>query len=303
MRYSKEFKIGLFVVVVLTASFFLINYLRGKDIFNNEIEVSARYGDLEGLVASAPVYIKGYKAGSVSDVSYDSETGDFLVTCSVMKEFMIPEDSRMTIYGVDIMGGKGIRIDLGHSDIAVEDGGYLLPSSEPSLLDGLASGIGPLLEKVTVTLDSLSVTVSGVNRLLDSENQESLSGTLAHLESTMRNVERLSSKIGGRSDELDDFIVNLSALSRNLGSVVSKIDTTMTDVSSVISSVAPTTVTELLDSLQELLMNINDPDGTLSKLLTTDSIYNSVDDLLNDIDSLVSKIQENPKKYLKISVF
>lgn len=303
MRYSKEFKIGLFVVVVLTASFFLINYLRGKDIFNNEIEVSARYGDLEGLVASAPVYIKGYKAGSVSDVSYDSETGDFVVTCSVMKEFMIPEDSRMTIYGVDIMGGKGIRIDLGHSDIAVEDGGYLLPSSEPSLLDGLASGIGPLLEKVTVTLDSLSVTVSGVNRLFDSENQESLSGTLAHLESTMRNVEMLSSKIGGRSDELDDFIVNLSALSRNLGSVVSKIDTTMTDVSSVISSVDPTAVTELLDSLQELLKNINDPDGTLSKILTTDSIYNSVDALLKDIDSLVSKIQENPKKYLRISVF
>ena len=38
MKISKEFKIGLFVVTVLTASFFLINYLRGKDIFNKEIE-------------------------------------------------------------------------------------------------------------------------------------------------------------------------------------------------------------------------------------------------------------------------
>ena len=77
MRYSKEFKIGFFVVTVLVASFFLINYLRGEDIFNREIEVSSRYSEVDGLVASAPVYIKGYKAGKVSEVIYDSETDDF----------------------------------------------------------------------------------------------------------------------------------------------------------------------------------------------------------------------------------
>ena len=57
MKLSKEFKIGLFVIVVITVSFFLINYLRGKDIFDKEIEISARYSDVEGLVSSAPVYL------------------------------------------------------------------------------------------------------------------------------------------------------------------------------------------------------------------------------------------------------
>ena len=63
MRFTKELKIGVFVVVVLTASFFLINYLRGEDIFNREIELVSTYDNVEGLVASAPVFIKGYKAG------------------------------------------------------------------------------------------------------------------------------------------------------------------------------------------------------------------------------------------------
>ena len=36
MKYAKELKIGLFVVVVMVASFFLINYLRGGDILNRE---------------------------------------------------------------------------------------------------------------------------------------------------------------------------------------------------------------------------------------------------------------------------
>ena len=56
-------------------------------------------------------------------------------------------------------------------------------------------------------------------------------------------------------------------------------------------------------SLNELLDNINDPDGTVGKLLNDGSVYNSVDSLLNDVDALVKKIQENPKKYIKISIF
>ena len=58
MKISREFKIGFFAIAVLVVSFFLINYLRGEDIFNKEIEVSARFGKVEGLVPSAPVFIK-----------------------------------------------------------------------------------------------------------------------------------------------------------------------------------------------------------------------------------------------------
>ncbi len=72
MKISKELKIGVFVVAVLIGAFFVINYLRGKDILDREMELVSRYDNVEGLVASAPVYIKGYKAGKVSSVSYDS---------------------------------------------------------------------------------------------------------------------------------------------------------------------------------------------------------------------------------------
>ena len=33
---KKELKIGIFVISVLVVSFFVINYLRGEDIFNRE---------------------------------------------------------------------------------------------------------------------------------------------------------------------------------------------------------------------------------------------------------------------------
>lgn len=303
MKVSKEFKIGLFAISVLIVSFFMINYLRGKDIFNKEIELVARYDDVEGLVSSAPVFIKGYKAGKVSEVVYDAETDDFKVTCSVMKDFRIPTDSKMLIYGVDIMGGKGIRIDLGTSSEYVEDGATLSSSSEPALLDGLASGIGPLVEKVGNTLDSLNVTVASVNRMLSEQNQANISATLAHLEATMSDVRAIAASVGGRSDELDSFMMNLEILSSKLVGAVDKADTALTSVSSVIGKIDESDIKGLVSSFKELLENINDPDGTVGKLLVDGSVYDSVDSLLNDVDSLVKKIEENPKKYIKISVF
>lgn len=303
MKLSKEFKIGFFAVTVIVASFFIINYLRGEDIFNREIEITSRYQNVEGLVPSAPVYIKGYKAGKVSEVNYDAVNGDFEVVCSVMKEFAIPEDSRMTIYSVDIMGGKGVRIDLGSSDSYIVDGGALAPSFEAGLMDGLEAGIAPLLEKVTSAMDSLAVTVSGVNKLLADGNQAHFANTLAHLERTMSDLSSVAASVGGKSQELESFIVNMESLSGKFSNIADKADSTMTSVTSIASSISGSDLEAVISSFKDLLENMNDPDGTIGKLFVDNSVYDSVDALLSDVDSLVRKIQENPKKYIRISVF
>lgn len=303
MNMSKEFKIGIFAVTILIVSFFMINYLRGKDIFDKEMELSAKYENVEGLVPSAPVFIKGYKAGKVTEVVYRRESDDFLVTCSVLKDFRIPKDSKMLIYGVDIMGGKGIRIDIGSSDDDAEDGDILASSSEPALLDGLASSVTPLLSKVGNTLDSLNVTVAGVNRMLSDQNQANIARTLAHLERTISDFSKIAAMIEGRSMEIDTFISDLASLSSKIGSMVENADTAISGISSKLSSVDEDDLRGVVTSFKELLENINDPDGSIGKLLVDGSVYDSVDALLSDVDSLVKKIQENPKKYIKISVF
>ena len=303
MKHTKEVKIGAFVLSVLVISFFVINYLRGKDIFNREMEICSVYENVEGLVASAPVYIKGYKAGKVVEVDYQPESDDFKVICSVLKDFRIPEDSRMTIYAVDIMGGKGIRLDLGTSSVLVEDGDMLAPSYEAGLMDGLAAGIAPLMEKVGNTLDSLNVTVAGVNKMLGEANQAHITRTLAHLETTMADVKGIARTINGKSSELEALVSNLSTLSAKLGTIADKADDVMGGVSSVVTTLDESDLAGVITSLKALLENINDPDGTVGKLLVDGSVYDSVDELLNDIDTLVKKIEENPKKYLKISVF
>ena len=274
MKYSKELKIGVFVIIVSIVSFFLINYLRGEDIFNSEIEVISEYENLEGLVASSPVFIKGYKAGKVSEVIYNPETGSFNVVCSVRKEFMIPRDSRMIIHAMDIMGTKAVKIDLGNSDEPVEDGGYLEPAVEYGLMDQLSGEIAPLLSKVSCTLDSLGVTVSGVNRVLSEKNTASISRIIAHLEATMQDVKNLASSIEGRSSELETFIANLADLSAEFNVIAQKVDTTVSGVNDMVNTLNESDIDGVVTSLKTLLENMNDPDGSIGKLLTEDGVYN-----------------------------
>ena len=303
MKHAKELKIGIFVIVILTASFFLINYLRGEDIFNNEYEVVGVYGNVEGLVASAPVYVKGYKAGKVSEVNYLTADGKFEVVCSIANEFQFPEDSKMTIYAVDIMGSRGVRIDFGESEQVAQDGARLDAVYEQGLLDGLGASIQPLIAKVENTLDSLSLMVSGVNSMLTEANVKHVSRTLANLERTMANVNGITRTIRGKSAELETFVENLAAFSGKLEGIAAKVDTTVAGVTGVVDQLNESDIKGLVTSFKSLVENINDPDGTLNKLMKDDSVYNSVDSLLNDVNILVKKIQENPKKYLKISVF
>lgn len=301
--HKKELKIGIFVVSVLVVSFFLINYLRGEDIFDREIELVSRYDDVEGLVASAPVYIKGFKAGKVTEVTYDPSTDYFKVVCSVQKDFRIPSDSRMTIYSVDIMGGKGIRIDLGTDSMLVSDRSFLEPSFAAGLMDGLEDSLGPLLAKVGNTLDSLNVTVANVNRMLSDENIDAISGTISHLERTMAEVRGIAAAVNGKSAELDVFVDNLASLSEKLGGIADTADSALVKVDDIISAVNSEDIAGVVTSFKALLENLNDPDGTIGKLFVDNSMYDSLDSLLNDIDSLIRKIEENPKKYIRISIF
>ena len=242
-------------------------------------------------------------SGKVAEVNYLTETGRFEVICSIANEFQFPEDSKMIIYAVDIMGTRGVRIDFGESESYAQDGATLTSEYEQGLLDGLGASIQPLLAKVGNTLDSLSNVVSGVNSMLSEDNMKHISRTIANLDRTMSNVSGIAKTINGKSSELDAFVDNLSTFSGKLEGIATKVDSTVAGVNGVVGQLNESDLQGLVSSFKDLVENINDPDGSINKLMKDDSVYNSVDSLLNDVNVLVKKIQENPKKYLKISVF
>lgn len=303
MKISRELKIGVFVIAVLAVSFFVINFLRGKDIMNREMEVVSEYGDVLGLVVSDPVYIKGYKAGSVTGVDYDPDAGVFRVSCSVLKQFRIPEDSKMVIYSRDIMGSKAIRIEPGLSGTVASEGERLEPEVEPDIFASVSGALNPLVARFSHTLESIDSVAVSLGKVMDRDTRERIDRTLADLERTVADARRLSSAIGGKSAELEAFIENMASVSARLDSVTEKADSAMTDIADVASGLSQSDIEGLVMSFRTLVDSMQDPEGSFGKLLTDDGLYLSLDSLVSQADSLIRKIQENPKKYVRISLF
>ena len=303
MKDSKEFKIGIFVLVVLLLSFFVINFLRGKDIFNREISLSAQYETVDGLLPAAPVFIRGFKAGSVTEVNYDRELDLFVVECSVKKEFIIPKDSKMVIYSTDIMGGKGVRIDLGRSKKEAQNKSELIGDIEKDLIASLTDSVTPVMNSLVEVMMNAKSLLTNINSVLSDENKANLSSTLLSAKKTMSNMDKLSASMKNKSPELEKIISNLSILTGKLSLIMDSVDSTVADINQVTTSLKESDIFELVSNINSLVESIQDPNGVFGKMMSDDKIYNSVDSLVCNINNLVEKIQENPKKYMKLSIF
>lgn len=300
---KKELKIGILALAVLAATFLVINFLRGKDLLNREYELVSFFDDVQGLMPSSAVYIKGYKAGTVSEVSYDKEKSGFDVVCVVSRDFAVPADSRMTIYSADLMGGKAIRIDPGQSANMAGDGDYLTPAVSPDMLSSIAAGIEPLISKGSDVLTNLDNALTNLNLTLSEENRAALGNIMKNLDKAVAKIESIAGTIEGRTSDLDAFISDLATLSSSLDSIVAKADSTVSDINDISSQVAAADLAGVVTSLNSLLDKMQSSDGTVGKLINDDTVYKSVDSLVTNISRLVGKIEENPKKYLRISVF
>lgn len=300
MRIGRETKIGIFVASVLIAAFSVINYLRGEDIFGKEINIVSHYANVEGLMASNPVYVNGYKTGAVTEVKYNTGTGVFDVTCSILKKIPVPVDTKMTIYSVDLMGGKGIRLDLGSSDVMVEDGDELMPSYAPDMVSSLTNLIGPLIVKVSSALDSLAAASAALDRVLSGIDENKVRSVVNHVDKTLANTEKLTGSLAEHSEDIDSLVMNLKNVSMKLAVISGKADSAMTDISGVAARLDKADIEGLVNSFHTLVSSLNDPDGTIGKLTKDGRVYESLDSVLKDIDSLVKKIEENPKKYIRL---
>lgn len=83
MRLNKAQLIGLFTIVVVLALYAVITFLKDENLFNGKSTYYIIYEDVDGLTTSSPVYIKGFKVGSIWDIEFDNKSGLFTVLIKV----------------------------------------------------------------------------------------------------------------------------------------------------------------------------------------------------------------------------
>ena len=295
--------IGLFVLITLIATFAVVNFLKGEDIFNSSTVYNATFESVDGLTVTGPVYIRGLKVGMVEGIEYNMEKDCFDVEFKVKSKFLIPDNSVAEIYSADIMGTKALRINMGDSKTYAKSGDVLTAAIQPDMVASLMSTLEPLTSKAEELIGNLNVTLNSVNSLLDSSAREDIKSSLASLDVTLANAAKLSAALNGMSPELEGIVANLEKLSKGLADGAGDIQGSLANVNTITSQLSEAELGKTVESLKNLVEKLQDPNGSIGKMLATDSLHNSVNNLLKDVDILVQRITENPKKYIKVSVF
>lgn len=295
---SKEFVIGLSVILAIVILFFGIEYLKGINMLNPANFYYVNYDNVSGLEVSAPVQIDGYKVGQVREISYDYDhPGKIKVLLAVNKKLRIPEDSYADLSST-LMGGGFVDLKMGHSGKMLEIGSDIPTRQSKGLMDALSSDIMPAVNSILPRVDSLLYNLNrlvGDPALTQSINRlDGITGNVLlaseGLNSMMRqDVPAVMHNARNITTQIDTITANLTALSVQLRQL--PIANTMADVKSV------------TENLSQFSAQLNSQNSTLGRLNSDPELYNRINRVTADIDSLIVDIQKNPKRYISIKLF
>ena len=289
--WTKEVRIGVAFVVTLALFIYGANFLKGINLFSPTRTYYLTYDNLDGLVVSNGVYIKGYKVGQVKDIKYDfKQEHPFTVEVIINDDIDIPVGSVCYLYDASMLGGKGINIVFSDAEEYHKEKDMLTSDVEVGLMGQLAEVV-PDIRKTIADADS---TIVSVNNLI---NSDEIRNTLANVDGTMRDVRSMST-------HLDYMIrVKFPPIINNVDSAVSDLQTVTSQLRMADYRKIMTGLDTTMQNLQQLTEKINSPDGTIGQLLTNRSLYDRIDQTVESANALVVDLKANPKRYVHFSLF
>ena len=139
---SVELGTGLFVLLGMVAAFFLITQTTGSEAFtgNETYTVTARFQNVGSLKARAPVAMAGVTIGRVSNIRFDPEMLDAVVTFAIDRRYdKIPEDSDASILTAGLLGSQYIGLQAGGSEFYLEEGSEIQFTQSAIVIEELIS--------------------------------------------------------------------------------------------------------------------------------------------------------------------
>lgn len=303
LKLSKQQKTGLFALLTLAALYITVNYLKGKDLFSSRNTYYAIFEDVQGLTPTGPVYMKGLKIGTIESIEYNQQKENFSVQIKISSEYKFPNSSTAEAFSSDIMGTRALRIINSQNNILMENRDTFQTSTALGLPEMLASQFNEIKEQLSSLIIASDTLINNINNTLSPQLRQELTLSIAHLRKTLSNAQTLTASLQKSVPTVERTINNIDSLTYKLNTGADHLNSTLYNTTEITAQLKEADLTATITALKNLLEKIQDPSSTTGKLLTTDSLHNSTDQLIRDLNTLIKNITEEPKRYIKISVF
>ena len=299
-KISKEIKIGILVVTSIVLLVWGTNYLKGSNLFDSSKTFYALYDKIGGLQEGSGVMVNGFKVGFVKKIQILSEDNyKLLVVVSVNNDIKIPENSVLKIVNEDIMGTKGVALQLGNSKEFLAKGDTLATDMETSLKEEVNLQVLPLKNKAEELIGSIDSVVTVITSVLSKDARESLTKSLVSLDNTFTTMSQTMTKVNKIVDQNDERI---SSIIENLEANNDEITNILKNFSDLSDDIAKSNIKTTLASLNEISKKISDSEGSLGMFINDKDLYLNLEKSSKELETLIKDIKLNPKRYVGFSV-
>lgn len=248
--WNRYVGVGVFVIVG-TVLFFAAVILIGNQhrVFAKHVDFFTEVKDLNGLSKGATVRVAGLDAGEVTDIAVpQSPAAGFRLTIQIADKVrgLVRTDSVATIATEGVVGDKVLLIEPGSPAAPAAAPGAALPSKgtsdiadlvqkSASLVDNASKTMNVVANKLTTTLDSVTIAVSNTNDVVVGVKQgRGAVGMLLRDETTAAEIKEAIGNVRNASSSLSHAASQADALasdfqSRNFGA---KADAIISDIQS-----------------------------------------------------------------------
>lgn len=133
--------VGVFVALGLAAVLFLALKVGNLASFSaaDAYQVQAKFANIGGLKVRAPIKSAGVVVGRVSDVRFDNESYEAVVTLNVDIRHAFPRDTSAKILTSGLLGEQYIGLEAGGDSVMLKDGDKLRLTQSAVVLENLIS--------------------------------------------------------------------------------------------------------------------------------------------------------------------
>ncbi len=302
MKFSKEIKVGLLTVAAIALFIFGYQYLKGRNLLQNDRVFYAVYNNVEGLTKSAPVTINGLRVGNIDDIDFLDNSGRLLVKFHVDEAFSFSRESTAQVYSTSLIGGKALSIvpNFESQAPAAQSGDTLRSNIDEGMQGEIMDEFLPLKEKIehfVVTADSV---LANVNKTLNPETRNAISSSVQELNKTLVEFRKVSSNANSL----------LADNKENLNRTIANLDTTTANFAKISDTLAQVEIAGTVKEMEAAIAKVNavldkvgNGEGSLGKLMTDDALYVNLEKMSKQAEELIQDIKLNPKRYVHFSVF